>query len=107
MSIFIRPGGESMMVGFMASRTGRWVRMLAGTGMVVGGLASGSLKGNLMAAVGLVPLLAGAFDLCLFGPLFGLPVKGEAIRRKVGLIGEDSLLPHPPLPLTERPTLLH
>jgi hypothetical protein len=57
--------------------------------------------------VGLVPLLEGAFDLCLFGPFFGLPVKGEAIRRKVGLIGEDSLLPHPPLPLTERPALLH
>ena len=96
-----------MMVGFMASRTGRWTRMLAGAGMVVGGLASGSLKGKGMAMVGLVPLLAGAFDVCLFGPLFGLPVQGEAIRRKVGLIGEDSLLPHPPMPLTERPALLH
>jgi hypothetical protein len=54
-----------------------------------------------------VPLLAGAFDVCLFGPLVGLPVRGEAIRRKVGLIGEDSLLPHPPMPLSERPALLH
>ena len=96
-----------MMVGFMASRTGRWTRMLAGAGMVVGGLASGSLKGKWMALVGMVPLLAGAFDICLFGPLVGLPVSGEAIRRKVGLIGEDSLLPHPPMPLTERPALLH
>ena len=96
-----------MMVGFMASRSGRWTRMLAGAGMVVGGLASGSPKGTWMALAGLVPLLAGAFDVCLFGPLFGLPVSGEAIRRKVGLIGEDSLLPHPPMPLTERPALLH
>jgi Protein of unknown function (DUF2892) len=96
-----------MMVGFMASRTGRWTRMLAGASLVVSGLASDSPKGRLLAVAGLVPLLAGAFDLCLLGPLFGLPVKGEAIRRKVGLIGEDSLLPHPPLPLTERPTLLH
>jgi hypothetical protein len=81
--------------------------MLTGAGMVMGGLATGSPKGKLLALVGLVPLLAGAFDLCLFGPLFGLPVKGEAIRRKVGLIGEDSLLPHPPLSMAERPTLLH
>jgi hypothetical protein len=96
-----------MMVGFMASRTGRWTRMLVGASLVVGGLSSDSVKGKVMALVGLVPLLAGAFDVCLFGPLFGLPLKGEAIRRKVGLIGEDSLLPHPPMPLTERPTLLH
>jgi hypothetical protein len=81
--------------------------MLTGAGMVVGGLAAGSPKGKLLAVAGLLPLLAGAFDLCLFGPLFGLPVKGEAIRRKVGLIGEDSLLPHPPMSLSERPTLLH
>ena len=96
-----------MMVGFMASRTGRWTRMLVGASLVVGGLATDSVKGKMLALVGLVPLLAGAFDVCLFGPLFGLPLKGEAIRRKVGLIGEDSLLPHPPMPLTERPTLLH
>ena len=96
-----------MMVGFMASRTGRWTRMLVGASLVVGGLSSDSVKGKVMALVGLVPLLAGAFGVCLFGPLFGLPIKGEAIRRKVGLIGEDSLLPHPPMPLTERPTLLH
>ncbi len=96
-----------MMVGFMASRTGRWTRMLVGASLVVGGLSSDSVKGRVMALVGLVPLLAGAFDVCLFGPLVGLPIRGEAIRRKVGLIGEDSLLPHPPMPLTERPTLLH
>jgi hypothetical protein len=96
-----------MMVGFMASRTGRWSRMLAGSALVVGGLSSRSSKGKAMALVGLVPLLAGAFDICLLGPLFGLPMQGEAIRRKVGLIGEDSLLPHPPMAMTERPTLLH
>ena len=96
-----------MMVGFMASRSGRWTRMLAGAGMMLGGLASGSPKGKWLALAGVVPLLAGAFDVCLFGPFFGLPVKGEAIRRKVGLIGEDSLLPHPPMALTDRPLLLH
>jgi hypothetical protein len=81
--------------------------MLVGAALVMGGLSSSSGKGTGLALVGLVPLLAGAFDVCLFGPLFGLPLKGEAIRRKVGLIGEDSLLPHPPMAMTERPTLLH
>ncbi|MGZ3461837.1 MAG: YgaP-like transmembrane domain [Archangium sp.] len=95
------------MVGFMASRTGRWTRMLAGASLVAGGLSSESAKGRVLALVGLVPLLAGAFDVCLLGPLFGLPLQGEAIRRKLGLLGEDSLLPHPPVPLPERPTLLH
>jgi hypothetical protein len=96
-----------MMVGFMASRTGRWSRMLVGAALVMGGMSSRSGKGAGLALVGLVPLLAGAFDVCLVGPLFGLPLKGEAIRRKVGLIGEDSLLPHPPMAMTERPALLH
>nr|QKW93757.1 hypothetical protein [Vitiosangium cumulatum] len=95
------------MMGFMASRTGRWTRMLAGAALVVGGLTSGSGRGKVLGLVGLVPLLTGAFDICLLGPLFGLPMKGEAIRRKVGLIGEDSLLPHPSIPMSERPTLLH
>lgn len=96
-----------MMVEFLASRTGRWTRILGGAALMVGGLSTGSDKGRLMAVVGLVHLMSGAFDVVLLGPLFGLPLRGEAIRRKVGLIGEDSLLPHPPMPLTERPALLH
>ncbi|WP_245919742.1 YgaP-like transmembrane domain [Melittangium boletus] len=90
----------------MASRTGRWTRILAGASLVVGGLARGSGAGRLIALVGLVPLVGGTLDFCLMGPFFGLPLKGEAIRRKVGRIGEDSLLPHPPL-FMERPALLH
>jgi hypothetical protein len=74
-----------MLVGFMASRTGRWLRILAGAGMVVGGLASGSSRGAAVALVGLVPLVAGALDLCLLGPLFGQPIRGADIRRSVGL----------------------
>jgi hypothetical protein len=31
--------------------------------------------------VGLVPLLAGAFDVCLLSPLFGGPLSGEAVRK--------------------------
>ena len=95
------------MVGFMASRRGRWARILAGASVVVGGLASGSEKGRRVALVGLVPLVAGISDVCLLGPLFGLPLRGEAIRRRVGILGEDELLPHPPLSKAEQPVLLH
>jgi hypothetical protein len=95
-----------MLMGWMASRSGRWTRILAGASLLVGGLARGSMPGRLLAVAGLLPLAEGAFDVCVLGPLFGLPLKGEAIRRKVGRIGEDSLLPHPPI-FQERPALLH
>ena len=74
-----------MLVGFMASRTGRWLRILAGAGMVVGGLASGSSRGAVVALAGLGPLVAGALDLCLLGPLFGHSIRGADIRKTQGL----------------------
>ncbi|MBN1208883.1 MAG: DUF2892 domain-containing protein [Myxococcaceae bacterium] len=80
-----------MLVGFMASRTGRWLRILAGAGMVLGGLASGSSRGAAVALVGLGPLLAGALDLCLLGPLFGQSLRGEDIRRSLGHPAEERL----------------
>jgi len=33
-----------------------------------------------LAAIGLVPLLAGTFDVCVFSRLFGGPFSGSAIR---------------------------
>lgn len=81
-----------MLVEFMASRTGRSIRILAGAGMVVGGLASGTSRGAAVALVGLGPLVAGALDLCLLGPLFGHPIRGADIRRGLGLAEEVPLL---------------
>jgi hypothetical protein len=81
--------------------------MLTGASMMVGGLARGTNPGRVMALLGLLPLIEGAFDVCVLGPLFGLPLQGEAIRRKAGRIGEDSLLPHPPMAMSDRPVLLH
>lgn len=80
------------MVGFIASRTGRWVRILAGTGLVLGGLGTRSPQGAVVALTGLVPLLSGALDLFLLGPLFGLPVKGVDVRRALGQPEEAPLL---------------
>jgi hypothetical protein len=97
-----------MLVGFMASRTGRWLRILAGAGMVLGGLAEGSSRGAALALVGLAPLVAGAMDLCLLGPLFGHSIRGADIRRSLGLPEELPLLKtrYERLPLRER-MLLH
>lgn len=67
--------------GFMASPAGRITRVVAGVALIlVGLLVIGEVAGYVVAAIGLVPLLAGAFDVCVFSRLFGGPFKGEEIR---------------------------
>ncbi len=68
--------------GFMASQAGRWVRVLAGIVLILIGLAAvQGVVGWILVIVGLVPLAAGAFDRCVFAPLFGLPFEGPELRR--------------------------
>lgn len=68
-------------VSFMASTSGRVVRVLAGLGLLIWGLFGlGSTVGIVVAIVGLVPLVAGVFDFCVFAPLFGNPLSGARIR---------------------------
>jgi hypothetical protein len=64
---------------FMASSAGRVLRVIAGTAMVVIGA---SLGGGWWAftVVGLVPLLASAFDVCIFTGLLHQPSSGKALR---------------------------
>jgi hypothetical protein len=63
----------------MASTAGRAVRIIAGVALiVVGGLLGGGWWA--LAVVGLVPLAAGALDVCLFNVLFGQPLTGKAVR---------------------------
>ena len=64
---------------FMASATGRAIRVIAGLALVVIGLVAGG-GWVALSVVGLVPLVAGAADVCLFGPLFGAPLKGSEVR---------------------------
>jgi len=66
--------------GFMASQNGRYARIGAGALLVIIGLVIGGTGGWILAIVGLVPLLAGTFDVCVFAPLFGLPFKGGDLR---------------------------
>jgi hypothetical protein len=67
---------------FLASSWGRLTRIVAGLVLIAIGiwLAQGAGRWILI-IVGLVPLLAGVFDLCVFAPLFRLPFVGPALRR--------------------------
>ena len=69
---------------FLASPAGRVVRIVAGLILVFAGIwwMSG-IGGWIVAIIGLVPLLAGAFDRCVFAPLFGLPFTGPELREAV------------------------
>jgi hypothetical protein len=64
---------------FMASSAGRGIRIIAGLALVVVGAVLGGGWWAL-AVVGLVPLAAGALDVCLFNVLFGQPLSGRAVR---------------------------
>ena len=68
-------------VKFMASTTGRIVRIVAGIALIAWGLMGlGGATGVIVAVIGAVPLLAGLFDFCVFAPLFGAPLSGPKIR---------------------------
>jgi hypothetical protein len=68
-------------VKFMASTAGRIVRIMAGLALIAWGLLGlGGTAGAIAAVVGALPLVAGAFDFCVFAPLFGNPLSGSKIR---------------------------
>ncbi len=68
-------------VKFMASSAGRVTRILAGLALIgAGWFAVRGTGGTILAIVGLLPLVAGLFDFCVFAPLFGAPLSGQKIR---------------------------
>lgn len=69
------------LVKFLASPAGRLVRIVAGIVLVAVGLFVLQNSGGIvLAVIGLVPLLAGLLDFCVFAPLFGASFSGKAIR---------------------------
>ena len=69
---------------FLAGPAGRVVRVVAGLALIlIGFLVVQGTWGWVLALVGLVPLLAGLFDYCVFAPLAGLPFAGKALRQKL------------------------
>ncbi len=73
--------GRTGFARFINSPAGRVARVVVGLGLVVWGfLAPGPGTGYILVAIGLVPLLAGAMDLCLVSALLGGSIKGERVR---------------------------
>jgi hypothetical protein len=70
------------MLGFLASGSGRITRIIAGLVLIGIGWRFHSTPGIVIAIVGFIPLLAGIFDVCLLGPLLGMPLSGKAIRKR-------------------------
>ncbi|MEO8104737.1 MAG: DUF2892 domain-containing protein [Candidatus Saccharibacteria bacterium] len=67
---------------FMTSMLGRGIRIVAGMVLVfVGLIAMHGAAGIILAVVGLVPLLAGIFNFCVFAPLFGGPFNGRDVQK--------------------------
>ncbi len=66
---------------FIASGLGRLVRIVAGLALIGWGYTNYPNTGGIaLMIVGLVPLAAGVFDLCLISPLLGGPLSGRRIR---------------------------
>ena len=68
---------------FINSPAGRALRLLAGVGFLsVGYLYRAHTLGVLAMAWGLLPLSAGALDLCFISAVLGGPLSGAAIRAR-------------------------
>lgn len=62
---------------FMASTSGRWIRVVAGLAIIIWGwMMRGQVGGTVLMLVGLAPLAAGVFNVCLIAPLIGAPFSG-------------------------------
>ncbi len=66
---------------FVNSPAGRIARLVVGIGLIVWGYTQlNTGTGIVLIVIGLVPLVAGAFDLCLISALLGGPISGARIR---------------------------
>jgi hypothetical protein len=66
---------------FMSSLAGRLLRIVAGIALIVIGLVIvHGTGGIILAIIGLVPLVAGLFNFCVFAPLFGGPFLARDIK---------------------------
>jgi len=61
---------------YVSSRNGRTVRFLIGSVIV----AMGLFVSPILLVVGLLPLFAAIFDVCVLAPLFKFPFEGEKLR---------------------------
>lgn len=72
-----------VIIKFLGSTPGRWVRGIAGVAL----LTTGAVLGGywwILAAVGLIVAAAGILDVCLLAPLVRKPLAGPKFRASFG-----------------------
>lgn len=73
-------------IKFMVGGAGRIARIIAGIVLIALGLGViGETTGLIVAIIGVLPLVAGIFDFCIFAPLFKLPLSGPQVRRRFNM----------------------
>ena len=66
---------------FINSLTGRVTRIIVGLALIIWGYTQlGQTSGIILILIGLIPLSAGLFDLCIISPLIGGPISGKKVR---------------------------
>ena len=74
--------GRSPFAQFINSPLGRLLRVVAGVVLIGWGLTQrGTSTGVILIVVGVVPLAAGTFNLCLISALLGGPISGARVAR--------------------------
>jgi hypothetical protein len=74
--------GRSGFARFVNSSAGRLARIIAGVGLIGWGYTQrDGVTGVVLMVVGLVPLAAGVFNLCLISALLGGPISGARITK--------------------------
>jgi hypothetical protein len=75
--------GRSGFARFINSPAGRIARVVVGMALIDWGyIQLNTRMGIILIIIGFIPLVAGAFDLCLISALLGGPISGAKIRGK-------------------------
>ena len=73
---------QSGFAQFMASAAGRILRIIAGVLILYWGYTKwGTTAGTVLVIIGLIPFLAGLFDVCIITGAIGGPFSGPKIRQ--------------------------
>jgi hypothetical protein len=66
-------------VEWMSKPAGRILRVVAGVILIGVGLYFQGVWGYVVAVVGVVPVLAGVFNVCLIAPILGAPFRPRSL----------------------------
>ena len=68
---------------FVNSVAGRITRLIVGAALIIWGYTLlDQTLGIVLIVIGLIPLVAGALDLCLISALLGGPISGKKLRAR-------------------------